>query len=305
MVAAGLFAIAAVLAGDRVVVVETTAPAVVRELALPAPAAALFAAPDGRLVLPLADSDETVVLSLSGPAERWPGRVFPVFFDEIDRMHVVFPGELIVMSYPERLPILRVPAPGLPVPWRAACSRNGLLVAVCPPPRERRLVLMVAEPGAMRREVGLAGEPRHLAMAPDGAWAAVGFDDGVEVVVSGEPRGRGRIAVTGGVRALAVAPGGRDLLVGAGDAATGSLLSLRVSGKLPAGAKKSRELPLAAGVTGLAAGPDAAVALAGDRLLVLGRKGRTVARELQLAGARQVVLLPGRPETGQPLWSQP
>ena len=304
MLGATLFAVAAVLADDRIVFVETATAAVLREIALPAPVVTLFAAPDGRVLLPLSGSDETAVISLAGPTVRWPGRLFPVFFDEIDRMHVVFAELLLVMSYPERLPILRVPVPGLPAPWRAASSGNGLLVAICAPPNERRLTLVVAEPGAARHEIGLAGEPRLIAMAPDGSWVAVGFDDGVEVVFPGESRGRGRVPVGGGVRSLAVAAGGSDLLVGTGDAAAGALVTLRVASKLDAGAQERRALPLAGGVTSLAAAGDSIVAVAGGSLVVLGKGGRKVIHELPVNGARQVVLLPASPESGLPLWSE-
>ena len=305
MLGATLLAVAAVLANDRLVIVDTTAGAVVRELALPAPAVTLFAAPDGRVLLPLAGSDETVVVSLAGAAQRWPGRLFPVFFDEIDRMHVVYPELLLVMSYPDRLPILRVPAPGLSAPWRAASSRNGLLVAVCAPPTERRMTLLVAEPGAARHEIGLAGEPRHLAMAPDGSWTAVGFDDGVEIVFPGEPRGRGRVPVGGGVLALAAAAGSSDLLVGTGDAAAGVLVSLRVTARHEAGAKERHRLQLSGGVRSLAAAEDAVVAVAGENLVVLAKNGRKTLHQVPVQGARQVVLLPARPESGVPLWSEP
>ena len=302
---AGALAIAAVLTGDALVLAETSSPAVLRRVALPGPAAALFAAPDGRVLLPLAGSDETVVVSASGAAERWPGRVFPVFFDEIDRMHVLFPELLLVMSYPERLPLLRVPIAGLPAPWRAASSANGLLVVACAPPAERRLVLVVAEPGVLQRPVALAGEPRSVVMSPAGDWVGVGLDDGVEVVFNGEPRGRGRVPLAGGVRALAAAADGRELLVGTGGGERGALLALRISPKLEAGAKLRREVELPGPVAALAVAASEVVAVAGERLVVLAKGGRKVTGELPLAGASQVVLLPARPESAAPLWSEP
>jgi hypothetical protein len=297
-----LVAVAAVLADDRLVFADTASAAVLREVVLPAAAVTLFAAPDGRVLLPLAGVDETAVASPVGPTERWPGRVFPLFFDEIDRMHVVFPEMLLVMSYPERLPLLRVPFPGVAAPWRAACSNNGLLVAVCPPPGERRLVLAVAEPGTEQSQVRLAGEPRLVVMALDGSWVAVGFDDGIEIVFPGEPGGRGRVPVRAGVRALAATSDGRNLLVGIGGAA-GALVTMRVSAKSEAGARETDELLVEGGVSSLAAAGEEVVAVAQDRLLVLAKHGRKVAREVPVKGARLVALLPARPETAAPLWS--
>ena len=301
---ATLFLVAAVLTNDSVVFVDTTTAAVLRAVTLPAPAVTLFAAPDGRVLLPLAGSDETAVVSPVGPTERWPGRVFPVFYDEIDRMHVVFPDLLLVMSYPERLPILRVPVTGVPAPWRAACSRNGLLVAICPPPGERRLVLAISEPGAQQSAVALAGEPRSLVATESGAWVAVGFDDGVEVVFPGEPRGRGRLAVRPDVRSLAVAGDGRDLLVGFGTGDRGGVVTLRVSPKVAAGARERGELLLSGAVSSIAVAAEEVVVVAGETLVVLGKKGRQVKHVLPLQAARQVALLPARPESAAPLWSE-
>lgn len=304
MPGATLLAVAAVLAGDRLVFADTVSATVLRQVVLPGAAAALFAAPDGRVVLPLAASDETVLASLTGPTERWPGRIFPMFFDESDRMYVVFPELLLALSYPERLPLLRVQVPGVAAPWRAACSSNGLLVAVSPPPGERRVVMIVAEPGALQREVGLADEPRFVAMSPDGSWLAAGFEDAVEIAFAGEPNGRGRVPVGAGVRALAVASDGSHLLVGLAGG-KGSLAILRVSTKLDTGAKTRDEIALPGAVTSVAVGGPEVVVIAGDRLLILDKKGRNVARELPVPGARQVVLLPAQPETTSPQWSTP
>jgi hypothetical protein len=304
MLGASLLAVAAVLADDRLVFVETTAGVVLRQVVLPGTPVRLFAAPDGRVLLPLAGSDETVVVSPTGPTERWTGRLFPLFFDEVDRMHVVFPELLLVMSYPERLPILRVPVPGVRAAWRAATTGNGLVVVVCPPRSERRVVIVTAEPGSPQREIALAGEPRLLAIAPDAAWVAVGYEDAVEVAFSAEPHGRGRIPMRGAVRDLAASADGAELLV-ALDGTAAALAELRLSAKHDAGAKVRGELALDGGVASLAAGGDTVAAVARDRLLVLSKRGTKVVREIPVAGASQVVLLPARPESAVPLWSTP
>ncbi len=303
MIAASALAIAAVLTRDRVVFAETTAARVLREIVLPAPAVAIFAAPDGRVVMPLAESDETLVVSPAGSSVRWPGRVFPVFFDEPDRMHIVLPELLLIASYPERLPILRVPVPGLKAPWRAVSTGDGILVAICAMPSERRLVMAVAEPGAPQREVALAGEPRALAMAPGGEWIAVGLADGVQVEVAGEPQARPPLPVAGSVRTVAVSSDGRDVLVGTALGRGGRLVVLRVNPKVERGLKERDVVELAGPVEAVAAAGDDVLAVIGDTVVVLGRHGRKPLRELPVRGARQVAVLPADPTSVVPLWS--
>ncbi len=301
---APLFAVAAVLTSDRVVFADTGAGKVLRDVVLPAPAAAIFAAPDGRVVLPLAGADETVVVATAGSVERWPGRVFPVFFDESDRMQIVLPELLLVASYPERLAIVRVPIPGLKAPWRTVSTANGLMAAICATPSERRLVVAITEPGALQREVRLAGEPRALAMAPRGEWVAIGLANSVQAVIGGEPQARLPLSVDGSVRALAASADGRDVVVGTASDGGGSLVFLRVNAKAERGMKARGLVRLASPVEALAAAGDEVLAVAGDSLLVLAKRGRKLVRTLPIPGARQVVVLPARPASIIPQWSE-
>lgn len=303
MIGATLLAVAAVLAQDRIVFVDTHGATVLRTVVLPAPAAALFAAPDGRVVLPLAAVDETALVSQTGPTLRWPGRIFPLFFDEPDRMQVVLPELLLVLSYPERLPILRVPVPGLKEPWRAACSGNGLVVGICAAPAAQRLVLAIAEPGALQQEAVLSGPPLAVVAAPLGDWFAAALEGGVEIVVPGEPRGRGLVPVSGKVRSLALSADGRSVLVGTAAGDRGALVTLRVALRSDRGARVRDEMAISAPVESLAAADDEVVAVAGEKLIVLGKRGKKVLHDLAVPGARQVVLLPERPEAAGPEWT--
>lgn len=303
MVLTSLLAVAAVLTQDRVVFAETDSATILREVVLPEPAVAIFAAPDGRVVLPLAGSDETAVVSPTGATERWPGRVFPVFFDEPDRMHIVLPELLLIASYPERLPILRVPVQGLTTPWRTVSTSNGIMVAICADPRERRLLVAVAEPGAMQHEVPLAGEPRALAMAAGGEWVAVGLAGAVQVAITGEPHARPPLPVEGSIRALAASADSRDILVGVAAGGSGRLVILRVTPKAEAGMKERAAVQLAGPVEAIAAAGDDVLAVVGDTVVVLAKRGRKLVRELPLRGARQIALLPAQPTSVIPLWS--
>jgi hypothetical protein len=305
MLAPPLLAIVAVLAQDRVVFADAASGKILRQVVLPAPAAAIFAAPDGRVLLPLEGSDETAVVSPVGPTERWRGRLFPVFFDEADRMHITLSELLLVVSYPDRLPILRVPVAGMRAPWRTVSTSNGLMVAICAAPPERRLLMVVAEPGAMQREVALAGEPRALAMGAEGEWVAVGLADSVQAAIAGEEAARPPVPVAGTVRAIAASADSRDVLVGVADGAGGRLTLLRVNAKSSPGLKEYDSVVLPGPVTSIAAAGDEVIAVAGDALVVLVKRGRKVAYELPIPGARQVAVLPAQPTSVLPLWSEP
>jgi hypothetical protein len=306
MLAPPLLAIVAVLAQDRVVFADTGAGRILRQVVLPAPAVAIFAAPDGRVLLPLEGSDETAVVSPVGPTERWRGRLFPVFFDEADRMHITLSELLVVVSYPDRLPILRVPVAGMKAPWRTISTSNGLMVAICAAPPERRLMLVVAEPGAMQREVALAGEPRALAMGGEGQWVAVGLADSVQAALAGEESARAPLPIAGSVRALAASADSRDVLVGTADGSAGRLFLLRVNAKASGpGLKEYDSVALPGPVTSVAAAGDTVIAVAGDALVVLAKHGRKVAYQMPIPGARQVAVLPAQPTSALPLWSEP
>ncbi|HUK14131.1 MAG TPA: hypothetical protein VLW17_12585, partial [Thermoanaerobaculaceae bacterium] len=167
-------AVAAVLCPGQVAFVDLSAGEVVRRVAIPVDGAALFAAPDGRVVVPARDADATVVVAPAGRVERWKGRLFPLFFDQPDRLHTVLPGALATLSYPERLPLARIELPGVDGARRAATSSDGRLVAIVPaPPPAASLVLVAALEGSGGRALALGGDAVRLAVAPDGGFAIV------------------------------------------------------------------------------------------------------------------------------------
>jgi len=182
-----LAAMAAVLGGGEVVFVDTVAGRVVSRVALGAEGAAVFAAPDGRVVVPMADTDATLVIPREGAAERWAGRVFPLFFDQSDRMHVVSTGRVTTLSYPERLPLARIEVAFLAGARRAAVSSDGRLVVVIPVggPASSLVVVATGPTGGVSR-VELPADARAIAVAADGNWFVAGLADGrVALVLPG------------------------------------------------------------------------------------------------------------------------
>ncbi len=299
-------AVAAVLTPREVVFVETAGAAAVRRVELPGEGLDAFAAPDGRIVVPLAGDAGTAVVAASGSVERWPGRVFPLFFVEPDRMYVVLPGLLATLSYPERIPIARIPLAGVAGARRAACSADGRLVAVVPvDPGGRVLVLVPAlERGAPVR-VELGGEPTLVTLAPDGAFAvAVSGGGSLELIASGgERHARGVLALGGTVRALCPGVEGRNLVAGLSGPAGGELVGVRVKPGAAEPLKVMFRTAFAAPVSAIGTTAVEIVALAGADLVVLSRSGRHARRVMTVAGAIGLALVPAKAESMLPAWT--
>ena len=299
-------AVVAVLTPREVVFVDATSAAVVRRVELPGEGLAAFAAPDGRIVVPLAGGEGTAVVAGSGAVVRWPGRVFPLFFREPDRMYVVLPGVLATLSYPERVPITRTSLPGLTGARRAACSADGRLVAVVPEGGAGRTLLLVPalERGAAI-PIALGGEPSLVAIGPDGGFA-VAVSDGrsLALIAPGADGGvRGILPLAATVRALGVSADGRGVLVGLAAETGGELVGVRVE---PGSAHPFRiefRTALAAPVTAVGTAGGELVALAGGNLVVLAANGRHVLRTAAVAGATDLAVEPARPLSLVPAWS--
>ncbi len=300
-------AVAAVLTPREVVFVETASAAVVRRVELPGEGLDAFAAPDGRIVVPLAGDAGTAVVAASGSVERWPGRVFPLFFVESDRMYVVLPGLLATLSYPERVPLARIPLAGVVGARRAACSADGRLVAVIPEdPGGRALVLVPAlERGAPVR-VELGGEPSLVTLAADGTFAvAVSGGGSLELIASGgERRPRGALALGGAVRSVCPGVEGRGVLVGL-DAGRGGgeLVGVRVEPGATAPLRVTFHTALAAPVNAIGTAAGEIIALAGNDLMVLARNGRHPRRVVAVPGATGFAMVPAQPQSTVPSWS--
>ncbi len=306
MPAAVVFAaVAAVLCPRAVTFVDTATGAVAATVTLPGDGLGVFAAPDARVVVPLASEEATVVVDPSGKVERWRGRVFPLFFADFDRMHVVLPGALATLSYPERVPLARVPLPAVAGARRAACSADGRLVVVVPPgPAGSSVTLVAALEGGTATSVRLGGEATAIALAPGGEYTVAADGRGViEVAVSGRDRPVGALDVGGEVRALALSADGRTVLVGTAGARGGEIVGVRIDVSAKRPLKERFRTPLAGGVTALAAGPEDLVAVAGGAVVVLSRDGRTVRRRVAVEGAADVAVLPTRARSAVPPWS--
>jgi hypothetical protein len=299
-------AVAAVLTPREVVFVETASAGVVRRVELPGEGLDAFAAPDGRIVVPLAGDAGTAVVAASGTVERWPGRVFPLFFVEPDRMYVVLPGLLATLSYPERAPIARMPLAGVAGARRAACSADGRLVAVIPvDPGGHALVLVPAlERGAPVR-VELGGEPSLVTLAADGAFAvAVSGGRSLELTAAGgERRARDVLALDGAVRSVCPGVEGRGILVGLAGRAGGELVGVRVEPGAAEPLRVTFRTVLAAPVNAIGTAAGEIIALAGEDLVVLSHNGRHPRRVMAVAGATGLAVVPAQPQSTVPAWS--
>lgn len=292
------------LAPERVLFVETTRGVVLRSVELPGAGLAIFAAPDGRVMVPLQGQDVTAVVTPAGNVERWPGRVFPLFFADYDRMHVVLPGVLATLSYPERLMLEQVPIEGLSGARRAACSNDGALVAVIPAVLGARALLLVAAlEGGTVRQVELAGDATHVIVAPSGTFVVVASGDTLAAAVLGEPRTRAGLRVGGEIRSLCLLPNGRDVIAGLATGAAGELVAVRVDPRAQQPLKERFRTPLGAPAVAVATADEDVAAISGDALVVLVRGGRRIGRQVVVPGARDVAVLPARARSTVPAWS--
>jgi hypothetical protein len=296
-------AVAAVLAPHTVVFVDTEQGAVLRVAELPGEGLAIFAAPDGRAVVPLRDEDATSIVGPTGLAERWPGRVFPLFFADWDRMYAVLPGVLATLSYPDRLLLERVPLEGVSGARRAACSDDGRLVAVIPAtPGARALVLVAALGATVVQPVSLAAEAAHVVVAPTGAFAVVASGSTLEVAVMGEPAARAGVDVGGEVLSLCLSPKGRDVIAGLARGADGELVGVHVDPKARRPLKEQFRTRVSGPVVAVSVAGDKVAALSGDSLVVLSDGGLRIGKRVPLPGGRDLTVLPEKAKSTVPAW---
>jgi len=297
-------AVAAVLTPHRVVFVDTVQGAVLRVAELPGEGLAIFAAPDGRAVVPLQEEDATAIVGPTGRVETWPGRVFPLFSVDWDRMYVVLPGMLATLSYPDRLLLERVPLEGVSGARRAACSRDGQLVAIIPStPGARVLVLVVGLGATVVQPVSLAGEAAHVVVAATGAFAVVASGSTLETAVLGEPAARAGVDVGGEVLSLCLSPNGRDVIAGLVTGNAGELVGVRVDPKAHHPLKERYRNRVPGPVVAVSVAGDVVVALSGDSLVVLTGGGRRIGKQVPLPGGRDLAVLPENAKSAVPAWS--
>jgi hypothetical protein len=296
-----LAAAAAVLAGGQISLVSVPEGRVTATVALPGTGAALFSAPDGSLVVPLASSDETVVIGPNGDLQRWPGRVFPLFFDEFDRMYVVMPEKLVCLAFPQRAEISRVLLPGTAGAYRAVVSSDGLAVALlAAPPARRELVVVVPRGESHVEKTSLGCEPLALTMDPAGGWVLTGCrDGGLEMMAGGETPARGSTRLDGEIVDLAPAPDGRSALAAVAGDGRAWLAGVRVKPRSRRPLKETFTTALPWLPVALAVRDDEVLVAGEGGVVLLRHGGRKITGQIALPGARAVAFLPEAPVSGE------
>jgi len=296
-----LAAVVAVLGEGSVSFFDTSSGAMLQQRELGDRGVALFAAPDGRVLVPLQEADATAVASVVGKGERWPGRLFPLFFDEYDRMYVVLPGELVALSYPERAPLFRRPVPGLGGAWRAASSADGRVVAVVP--AAARAQLLVVAPGDERfaRTLALANPASAVAVGPAGGWVVVGEEGGAVEVLSLAGSERASLRLGGEVRGMALSKDGSLLVVALVGPRAPQLVGVRIRG--PEKPLQTRfASPLGEEPVDLALTEEEALVLSASGVTVFSGFGRKLRGRFEVQGGRRVVVLPAQALSVVPDW---
>ena len=297
-----LAAVVAVLTPTDVVLCETSPPSVVRRVALSSPGLAIFAAPDGRLLVPLAGEDTTAVVAAGGPAGHLPGRLFPLFFDEVDRLHTVMPGAVVTLSYPERLLLFRSELPGGLAPWRAATSRDGRLVIVLASDR-RSLAVVTAKGEVAPVLVGLPLAASAVAVAPDASWVLVGLEQGELLLVDAAGSvAAARLGIGAAPAAMAATADGRHALVATGWGRGGAVVSVRVKPGSRTPLKEVARAPLSGSGLAVAEAGGDVVAVTSSGLTVLAVQGLALRGRLAIEGAQDVAALPARVSSLVPPW---
>jgi hypothetical protein len=305
MMTAALLAAMVVILGPADLSYVETGTGATRTVPLPGPARAVFVAPDGRVLLPAAELDETWVVEDGRPLERWAGRTAPLFFDEVDRAWVLFAGELALVSYPERLVLRQVELDGLGRVRAAAVSRDGRLVAVLPDEAlDLRLWLLVPEDSRPQRPVRLPRVGRVVAVSPEAELVAVGLEgSGVVLVTPEAPDLPVLIETPGQVESVAFDAEAKSLVLGCRLGDGGLLLGVRAELRPGKPVKELFRMSLRVFPSQILVGGGEVLALCNDRLLVLTRGGRKLVRELEAPAARSVALVPAATRSLLPAWS--
>jgi len=291
--AIALAAVAAVLGSSEVVFVEVEQRVVLARVALPEPGAAIFAAPDGAVIVPLTHREATAVVRANGRVRVEPGRIFPLFFDEFDRMFVVMPEQLVLLAYPQRVAISQLPLPGLQGVRHASVTANGLAVALIGMGPEGAGVWVVTTTGDVRLvPVSTPCVPQRLVLAPNGEWLGVACAEGRLAVAGLGSSAVATLPLGGEIAAVAADSSGRELLVAAASAgAQGFLIRLRVRPGAGPTLKERFRIPLPRPPRALATSGETVLVLDEHGLGVWERGGRRLAGVVPAAGGSSVVVL--------------
>jgi hypothetical protein len=298
---ATLAVVAAVLSGQSVSFVDAEAAALLVRLPLPGEGAAIFAAPDGRVLVPLLGSDATAVIPLQGKSERWTGRLFPLFFDEFDRMYVILEEEIAALSYPERVSLLRRDVDGVRGAWRAGCSADGRVVAVVPADDRGQLVVLAPRDPRFTRKVALTAAAVAVSVSPDGGWVAVAEQGGNVEVLSSGSADRVALKIGAEIKAMALASSGEWLVVATSQGGVFTLTGVRVRGAAKP-LKVRFESSLAEEPRAVALTDKDALVVSPPALMIFDQFGRRFRGRVDLEDGRGVAVLPAQVMSVVPDW---
>ncbi|MFN3413076.1 MAG: hypothetical protein ACK42L_03340 [Thermoanaerobaculum sp.] len=295
-----LLVVVAVVQTGGVATVELPTGRELSRLPLASRSFGVFVAPDGALWLPSAEREETLVVRLGQPVETIPGRLVPLFFREPDRLYAVFPGELVVLAYPERVRIASWPLSRELSPTFATCSHDGRVVAVLTTTPHTQVVLVFPFDQGQTATVPLSGFPSPRLLALSDGFLAVGGDGRVGIWPLGSSEGV-QVEVPGNVVSMAWSPDGRELFL---------LLAARRSEvwRVPVPKKASR-IPKPKRVW-QGEGEPQALGLSEEGLLVLedhavrllSPKGRELG-QVTVTGGYALGVIPSRPISATVPWS--
>lgn len=276
----------------------------------------LYPAPGGVLFAPDLVDGRTSVLDLRkvAVADRFDGVMVPWFGVLEQRYYVCLPGELLIVSYPDRATIARIET-DVRSPWRfvVAVDDSSALILDRAPDGSGETA-MVAVDLVSRRQVyrrPLGSEVRHIALSSLLGLLAVADTDTSSVALL-EPASlsvASALPVSGVPRDVGFADDGTTLIAAVGDDVRAEVCAWQLKGEADGlRARRQRCSPLTGAPLRLAVSPD------GERVAVATRDGSTsvlgVRRlkvEARLETPRDVRDLvwedPSRPGPPVPEWS--
>ncbi|MGC8916552.1 MAG: hypothetical protein ACP5NF_06190 [Thermoanaerobaculum sp.] len=290
----------AVAQGSQVVLVALPEGRELGRWQLPAHPSGLFASPDGALWAPLAGDAGTAVLVPGQTPKFLEGRLVPLFFREADRLFAVCPGELRLLSNPERAEIARFPLPaGLDVRF-AVASHDGRVVALLAGRANPELILVFPFDGGQNVQVRLPSSMVSGTVALGTSLVAVGAGRSLWLAPVGSPQGVS-LELPGETVALAWGREERELflLVSAPQA---HLLRVKVPAKLARLKPPSLVWQASGRPRGMVASDEGQVVLDDQGVSLVSPKGKLLG-SVPLAGGTALAVLPQRPQAESVPWS--
>jgi hypothetical protein len=218
----------------------------------------------------------------------------------------VIGGELLTVSYPERLVLSRTVLKEVSGGRVAACSANGQLAAVLPAGDGVPSLLLVAPRlhGVLLR-VGLPARAISVKVMPDESYAVALLGNGTVAVVSPDlgllPT---ELALPGTPTALAIGPDGRRAVLGLAQGTGGWLIGLRMKNDARRTVREAYRVEVGGPVRALALAGDGLMVLVGDRVELRAKGGRLLLRDLAVPGAYALAVLPEVSRSTIPIWDE-